>query len=118
MSLLGVVENQLADLPGVAVTSGEREVNRNTALADLPRDVPWAGTDESGKGDYFGPLASAAVIVDAWVAEQLEARGVRDRRSSLTAAFTSSHRSFAACCRAGTISRQFLRPNSTRSTAK
>ena len=31
---------------------------------DLPRDRPWAGLDESGKGDYFGPLVSAAVEVD------------------------------------------------------
>src|SRR5690606_14185011 len=31
---------------------------------DLPRDAPWAGVDESGKGDYFGPLVSAAVVVD------------------------------------------------------
>ena len=31
---------------------------------DLPRDRPWVGIDESGKGDYFGPLVSAAVEVD------------------------------------------------------
>jgi ribonuclease HIII len=31
---------------------------------DLPRDRPWVGVDESGKGDYFGPLVSAAVEVD------------------------------------------------------
>ncbi|HEX8086872.1 MAG TPA: ribonuclease HIII [Solirubrobacteraceae bacterium] len=32
--------------------------------ASLARDRPWAGADESGKGDYFGPLVSAAVCVD------------------------------------------------------
>jgi ribonuclease HIII len=47
---------------------------------ELPRDVPWAGTDESGKGDYFGPLVSAAVMVDAATAEQLDALGVRDSK--------------------------------------
>lgn len=31
---------------------------------DLPRDRAWVGIDESGKGDYFGPLVSAAVAVD------------------------------------------------------
>jgi ribonuclease HIII len=31
---------------------------------DLPRDRPWVGMDESGKGDYFGPLVSAAVELD------------------------------------------------------
>ena len=32
--------------------------------SDLPRNRPWVGIDESGKGDYFGPLVSAAVEVD------------------------------------------------------
>ncbi len=43
----------------------------------LPKDGPWIGTDESGKGDYFGPLVNAAVFADADVAEQLRAAGVR-----------------------------------------
>ena len=74
IELLGVVENQLADLPGVAVTSGSAK-STEVALADLPRDVPWAGTDESGKGDYFGPLVSAAVIVNAGLAGRLRGPG-------------------------------------------
>jgi ribonuclease HIII len=40
----------------------------------------WIGTDESGKGDYFGPLVSAAVFVTHNVAEQLEALGVADSK--------------------------------------
>ena len=47
---------------------------------DLPRDRPWAGVDESGKGDYFGPLVSAAVVVDPLVAPELEALGVADSK--------------------------------------
>jgi ribonuclease HIII len=47
---------------------------------DLPRDAPWAGADESGKGDYFGPLVSAAVVVDAPVAAQLAELGVQDSK--------------------------------------
>ena len=46
----------------------------------LPRDAPWAGADESGKGDYFGPLVSAAVVVDAPVAAQLADLGVQDSK--------------------------------------
>ncbi len=41
----------------------------------------WIGSDESGKGDYFGPLVSAAVLVDLQSAKQLEALGVRDSKS-------------------------------------
>ena len=47
---------------------------------DLPRDRPWAGVDESGKGDYFGPLVSAAVCVDPATAEALTALGVADSK--------------------------------------
>jgi ribonuclease HIII len=47
---------------------------------DLPKDAPWAGADESGKGDYFGPLVSAAVVVDASIAAQLAALGVQDSK--------------------------------------
>jgi ribonuclease HIII len=46
----------------------------------LPRDRPWAGVDESGKGDYFGPLVSVAVLVDPAGAEQLAAAGVQDSK--------------------------------------
>ena len=47
---------------------------------DLPRDAPWAGVDESGKGDYFGPLVSAAVCVTPEVAAELAALGVQDSK--------------------------------------
>jgi ribonuclease HIII len=48
--------------------------------ADLPRDAAWAGVDESGKGDYFGPLVSAAVVVSPHVAAELAAAGVQDSK--------------------------------------
>ncbi|MEG0797523.1 MAG: ribonuclease HIII [Acidaminococcaceae bacterium] len=38
----------------------------------------WAGSDESGKGDFFGPLVVAAVLVDTEVARQLQTSGVKD----------------------------------------
>jgi ribonuclease HIII len=47
---------------------------------DLPRDQPWAGADESGKGDYFGPLVSAAVCVTPADAGELAAVGVQDSK--------------------------------------
>ena len=38
----------------------------------------WIGTDEAGKGDYFGPLVAAAVYVDAECRETLSDLGVTD----------------------------------------
>ena len=38
------------------------------------------GIDESGKGDYFGPLVIAAVFVDATTQGELKLMGVRDSK--------------------------------------
>ena len=43
----------------------------------LPRGK-WAGSDESGKGDFFGPLVVSAVVVDDGTAAKLAAAGVKD----------------------------------------
>jgi ribonuclease HIII len=40
----------------------------------------WIGSDESGKGDYFGPLVVAAASVDASRADALVRWGVRDSK--------------------------------------
>lgn len=42
---------------------------------------PVIGTDESGKGDYFGPLVCAAVCVDEITADALRSAGVRDSKT-------------------------------------
>jgi ribonuclease HIII len=42
--------------------------------------LPHIGVDESGKGDYFGPLAVAAVAMDAAAAQKLAAAGARDSK--------------------------------------
>lgn len=44
-------------------------------------DYRWIGTDESGKGDYFGPLVAAGMYVDAAVAAELAALGVADSKT-------------------------------------
>ena len=38
----------------------------------------WIGTDEAGKGDYFGPLVAAAVYVDAECRETFADMGITD----------------------------------------
>ncbi|WML67576.1 MAG: Ribonuclease HIII [Methanoregula sp. SKADARSKE-2] len=42
---------------------------------------PIIGTDESGKGDYFGPLVVAAVYIDEQSAAELRTIGVRDSKT-------------------------------------
>lgn len=50
----------------------EEEINLKTPI------LPLIGTDESGKGDFFGPLVCAAVYVDKESAEKLVSCGVKD----------------------------------------
>ncbi len=42
--------------------------------------VRWIGSDEAGKGDYFGPLVTAGVLVDNTTAKSLEQLGVKDSK--------------------------------------
>lgn len=42
--------------------------------------IGWIGIDESGKGDYFGPLVIAAVHVTPQIEEDLLALNVRDSK--------------------------------------
>ncbi len=44
------------------------------------RLVRWAGTDEAGKGDYFGPLVTCGVVVDAGLAEEIVGLGATDSK--------------------------------------
>jgi ribonuclease HIII len=52
-----------------------RSSNKGVALG-----FPIIGTDESGKGDYFGPLVSAGVYVDEQSAKDLIKCGVKDSK--------------------------------------
>lgn len=47
---------------------------------DLANASTWIGTDESGKGDYFGPLVSAGVCVDRKLERELRSLGVKDSK--------------------------------------
>jgi len=44
------------------------------------KPIGWIGIDESGKGDYFGPLVIAAVHVTPRIAQDLLALHVRDSK--------------------------------------
>lgn len=43
--------------------------------------TPHMGIDESGKGDFFGPLVVASAYIDQSIAEQLQKMGVKDSKA-------------------------------------
>jgi ribonuclease HIII len=52
-----------------------------SATAEAPPETePHIGTDEAGKGDFFGPLVTAGVYVDERTAKLLRTLGVRDSK--------------------------------------
>jgi ribonuclease HIII len=63
---------------------GAHEVAAGTSVVHSPAvqevPLPHIGTDESGKGDYFGPMVVAAILIDASTKPKLEALGVKDSK--------------------------------------
>lgn len=47
---------------------------------DRPKHACWIGTDESGKGDYFGPLVVAGVLVDQDNLAKFQEMGIKDSK--------------------------------------
>jgi len=64
------------------LTEGKRAISnlKNSDKNDVELGFPIIGTDESGKGDYFGPLVSAGVYVDERSAKALIAYGIKDSK--------------------------------------
>lgn len=78
-ALLECLEKATSGLGGV---SRPAEVAGMADLDDpqIDETQPYIGTDEAGKGDFFGPLVSAAVYVDPRTAETLRTLGVKDSK--------------------------------------
>ncbi|HSW54008.1 MAG TPA: ribonuclease HIII [Ignavibacteriaceae bacterium] len=47
---------------------------------ELEPSYPYVGTDESGKGDYFGPLVVAGVYITPGAGKFLKALGIKDSK--------------------------------------
>ena len=62
------------------VIEGSAPAQKHLEKTSIDFGFPIIGTDESGKGDYFGPLVSAGVYVDENSARLLEHEGVRDSK--------------------------------------
>ena len=61
---------------------GETEASKKGSSGKTEREVPLPhiGTDESGKGDYFGPMVIAGLCLDEPAKVKLEAMGIRDSK--------------------------------------
>ncbi len=68
-----------ADRPAISTAPSRPPVRETKRPAGMPPG-PWIGSDESGKGDYFGPLVAAAVYVAPEQDAALRAAGVRDSK--------------------------------------
>lgn len=78
-SVFDALDVVLSPLGGLG-RSDSKEISSPTAATVDPNE-PHIGTDEAGKGDYFGPLVCAAVYVDEGLANELKAMGVRDSKA-------------------------------------
>lgn len=82
----GVIRNDYSQIKNgeyaskVRAIIEQREIPIDIENNTLGLRFPIIGTDESGKGDYFGPLVSAGVYVDEHTASLLEFEGVRDSK--------------------------------------
>lgn len=59
---------------------GRLEIKAPKKIDKINIELPVIGTDESGKGDYFGPLVAAGVYVNENTAKLLEFEGIRDSK--------------------------------------
>lgn len=67
--------------PQLLREDGTKATDLEIALRDDPQMFqPHAGIDESGKGDYFGPLVVACAFTDAESAAKLIDAGIRDSK--------------------------------------
>ena len=66
---------------GKPVAPKRAQASPAAAAAEAPPETePHIGTDEAGKGDFFGPLVTAGVYVDERTAMLLRTLGVRDSK--------------------------------------
>jgi ribonuclease HIII len=71
----------LVEAVATKVSPKHRPASETPSSVEAPPETePHIGTDEAGKGDFFGPLVTAGVYVDERTAKLLRALGVRDSK--------------------------------------
>jgi ribonuclease HIII len=63
---------------GITETAMPSKALPSMYIQEVP--LPYIGTDESGKGDYFGPMVIAGVLLDSQTKPKLETLGVKDSK--------------------------------------
>ena len=81
----GALQKAAAAVVDLTMAQAEPETKQGPATLSLLTKCPdfdylWAGSDESGKGDFFGPLVVAAVLINKDIAGKLYNFGVRDSK--------------------------------------
>jgi ribonuclease HIII len=74
-------DQAVAIVQAVAKPVAKKPVAAHPPAEAPPENEPHIGTDEAGKGDFFGPLVTAGVFVDDRVAKLLRALSVRDSKT-------------------------------------
>lgn len=73
--------NAIYAVSQIRVNVTEEKQTADVLESLLPAGITtWIGVDEAGKGDYFGPLVTASVLVDPSNIEQLSNLGIRDSK--------------------------------------
>ena len=68
------------DIPHGAISQTPPKISLSAPSINNKTFTYYIGTDESGKGDYLGPLVIAGVFLDEASAEKLTAMGIRDSK--------------------------------------
>ena len=85
--------------PLTTARSHEKSTQDMTAEATSQSvPLPMMGSDESGKGDYFGPLVVACVYVDRKTEARLSEIGVRDSKKLNDSQISKTATSIRAIC--------------------
>lgn len=78
----GYTEAEMKALKQNETSNPKSETTKSPYVKEIPKFDRHIGTDESGKGDYFGPLVVAGVFVNDQIEEKLVAIGVQDSKNN------------------------------------
>ena len=91
------IQGKSSELKSVVEQALHEDASTDSAF--LSPDVQeWIGVDESGKGDYFGPLVTAAVLVTPAARELLKTLLIRDSKDLKDAAIAKTAAQIREIC--------------------